>query len=215
MIAGAIFDLDGTVLDSMGAWEHAPERYLGGLGIDAEAGLGKTMFAMSMKEGAEFLKDHFGLNAGIDEIIEGVNRAVIYFYHEQVQLKEGAQEFLRTLKQAGVRITAATSSDRHIVESALKRLKITDCFDRIFTSTEIGAGKTEPDIFFAAAEYMGTQPRETWVFEDSFYAIQTAKNAGFRTVGVYDDSSAEIQDEIKKIADIYLEKLGLTDIFLK
>lgn len=215
MIAGAIFDLDGTILDSMKAWEHAPERYLTGLGIEAEPELGRTMFPMSMKEGAEYLKSRFGLGADIDTIVEGVNRAVIYFYHEQVLLKEGASDFLRALKQAGVKVTAATTSDRHIVESALKRLKVIGCFDRIFTCTEVGAGKTEPDIFLEAAEYMGTLPRETWVFEDSLYAIRTAKAAGFRTVGVYDASSAENRDEIRKISDIYLEKLDHIDIFLK
>ena len=75
---------------------------------------------MSMKEGAEFLKDQFGLNESIDSIKEGVNRTVLNFYHEQVQLKEGAKEFLETMKQAGVKITAATTSDRSIVEGALK-----------------------------------------------------------------------------------------------
>jgi HAD superfamily hydrolase (TIGR01509 family) len=215
MIAGAIFDLDGTVLDSMTVWEHAPERYLAGLGIEAEPGLGKAMFTMNMQEGAEFLKEKFGLDEGIDDIIKGVNRAVIYFYHEQVQLKEGVGEFLETMRQAGVKMTAATTSDRYIVESALRRLKVIGCFDRIFTSTEIGSGKSEPDIFLAAAEFMGTLPRETWVFEDSLYAIQTAKNAGFRTAGVYDASGAELQDEIRKLADIYLEKLDQIDIFLK
>jgi HAD superfamily hydrolase (TIGR01509 family) len=215
MIAGAIFDLDGTILDSMPAWEHAPERYLIGLGIEAEPGLGKTMFPMSMKEGAEYLKDRYGLEADIGTIIDGVNRAVIYFYHEQIPLKEGASDFLAALKQAGVKITAATVSDRYLVESALKRLNVIDCFDRIFTCSEVGAGKSNPDIFLTAAGYMGTVPRETWVFEDSLYAIRTAKAAGFRTVGVYDASNEEDQDEIRKTVDIYLEKLAHVDIFLK
>lgn len=215
MIVGAIFDLDGTILDSMPAWEHAPERYLTGLGIDAEPGLGKTMFSMSMKEGAEYLKNRYGLEEDLNAIIEGVNRAVIYFYHERIPLKEGASDFLSALKQAGVKITAATASDRHIVEKALNRLKAIDYFDRIFTCTEVGAGKAKPDIYLAAAGHMGTLPRDTWVFEDSLYAIKTAKDAGFRTVGVYDASSAQDRDEIRKICDIYLEKLDNADIFLK
>ncbi|HML38677.1 MAG TPA: HAD family phosphatase [Bacillota bacterium] len=208
MIAGAIFDLDGTVLDSMKVWEDAPELYLESLGIKAEPGLGKTLFPMSMAEGAEFLKEHYCPDKDADAIIKGVNRIVRDFYFEQVRLKEGVGQFLKDLKQAGIKITAATTSDREFVEKALERLDILDCFDRIFTCTEIGAGKSQPDIFLAAAEYMETVPGSTWVFEDSLYAIKTAKKAGFRTVGVYDESAGEDQEEIRSLADIYLERLG-------
>lgn len=207
MIAGAIFDLDGTILDSMAIWGDAPGRYLGGMGIETELGLGKTLFPMSMAEGAEYLKDRCRLDMTVDDIMEGINHTVTDFYSYQVQLKEGAARFLRALKQNGVKTTAATSSDRQVLERALERLNVLNCFDRMFTCTEVGAGKIKPDIFLAAAEHMGTFPGDTWVFEDSLYAIQTAKNAGFRTVGVYDASSAENEDEIRRISDIYLEKL--------
>lgn len=207
MIAGAIFDLDGTILDSMAIWADAPAIYLGGLGIKAEPGLGKTLFTMSMAEGAEYLQAGYRLDMTIDDIMEGINHTVTDFYHYQVQLKEGAEQFLRAMKHAGVKTTAATSSDRQVLERALERLNVLDCFDRMFTCTEVGVGKIKPDIFLAAAEYMGTLPGDTWVFEDSLYAIQTAKNAGFRTVGVYDASSAENEDEIRRNSDIYLVKL--------
>ena len=93
---------------------------------------------------------------------------------------------------------AATSSDRRVVEGALKRLKIMDCFARIFTCTEIGAGKDQPDIYLAAAAFMGTRPEETWVFEDALYALETAKKAGFRTVGVFDAFSAGDQGRLRR-----------------
>lgn len=207
-IAGAIFDLDGTVLDSMKIWEDAPELYLEALGVKVEPGLGKTLFPMSMTEGAEFLKEHYCPDQDAGAIITGVNRIVRNFYFEKVRLKEGVGQFLKDLKQAGIKITAATTSDREFVEKALERLDVLDCLDRIFTCTEIGAGKSQPDIFLAAAEHMETAPADTWVFEDSLYAIQTAKKAGFHTVGVYDGSSAEDQEEIRGLADIYLERFG-------
>ena len=212
-IAGAIFDIDGTILDSMKIWEDAPGLYLESLGIKGELGLGKTLFSMSMTEGAEFLKENYCPDQDAEAIIKGVNHIVRNFYFEQVRLKEDAKKFLRDLKQTGIKITAATTSDREFVEKALERLDVLDCFDRIFTCTEIGAGKSQPDIFFAAAEHMGTAPGSTWVFEDSLYAIQTAKEAGFRTVGVYDESSAKDQDEIRRLTDIYLERFGDTAAF--
>jgi HAD superfamily hydrolase (TIGR01509 family) len=207
MIKGAIFDLDGTILDSMPVWDNAAEMFLNSIGIEAEPGLGKIMFSMSMTEGAEFLRDRYGLDMDADAIITGINHTIEDFYCYQVQLKEGVEQFLKDMKKAGIKMVVATASDRNVVEKALKRLNVMNCFDRIFTCTEIGAGKIRPDIFLAAVEYMGTLPRDTRVFEDALHAIKTAKNAGFRTVGVYDVYSKENMEEIKETCDIFLNKL--------
>ena len=215
MIAGAIFDLDGTILDSIPIWEQAAEVFLHSMGIEAEKGLGKTMFTMSMQQGAAFLKERYLSEWEVEAIIAGINRTIEDFYFQQVPLKEGAGGFLKAMKEAGIKMVAATSSDRRVVEGALKRLKIMDCFARIFTCTEIGAGKDQPDIYLAAAAFMGTRPEETWVFEDALYALETAKKAGFRTVGVFDAFSAGDQGKIKEISDFYLEKLADFDAFLQ
>jgi len=205
---GAVFDIDGTILDSIPIWDKAVKSFLNGLGIEAEPGLNKTTFSsMSMAEWVKFLKNRYGLALGTDEIAAGINRIVEGLYCSQVRLKDGVEQFLKDMKQAGIKITAATSSGRHIVEEALRRLNAMNYFDRIFTCNEIGAGKTKPDIYLAAAGYMGTTPEDTWVFEDALYAIRTAKNAGFRTVGVYDPFNIEDMEEIKSICDIYLNKL--------
>ncbi|HEY8344283.1 MAG TPA: HAD family phosphatase, partial [Bacillota bacterium] len=140
MIAGAIFDLDGTILDSIPIWEQAAEVFLHSMGIEAEKGLGKTMFTMSMQQGAAFLKERYLSEWEVEAIIAGINRTIEDFYFQQVPLKEGAGGFLKAMKEAGIKMVAATSSDRRVVEGALKRLKIMDCFARIFTCTEIGAG---------------------------------------------------------------------------
>lgn len=215
MIDGVIFDIDGTILDSMSIWDKAAEMFLNSMGIEAENGLGKTMFSMTMTNGAEFLKDRYLLNMDVDAIIAGINKTIEDFYYYQVQLKEGVEQFLKDMKQTGIKMVAATSSDRQVVEKTLKRLNVMSYFERIFTCTEIGVGKVKPDIYFAAAEYMGTPLKDTWVFEDALYAIQTAKNAGFRTVGVFDNSSIVNLEEIKRISDIYLKKIDNFNIFLK
>lgn len=215
MIRGAIFDLDGTILDSMPIWDNAAEMYLRNLGIEAEPGLGKTMFSMSMAEGAEFLRNKYRLDMDICEIIDGINHTIEDFYYYQVQLKKGAEQFLKDMKQAGIKITAATCSDRQIVDRALKRLNVINYFDRIFTCSEIGSGKVKPDIYLVAAEYMGTRSKDTWVFEDALHAIKTAKNAGFKTAGVYDASSIGNMEEIKRTCDIYLCELDSFHLFLK
>ncbi|QHQ62319.1 HAD-IA family hydrolase [Anaerocolumna sedimenticola] len=215
MITGAIFDLDGTILDSMSIWDKAGEMYLNSLGITAEPNLSKVMYSMSMKEGSEYLKNRYKLDLTYDAILDGINRTIEHFYYFQVLLKDGVTQFLDVLKKTGIKITLATSSDRKIIEKALIRLEVIYYFDRIFTCTEVGVSKEKPDIYLKAAEYMKTDIKSTWVFEDALYAIKTAKNAGFKTAGVFDDSSIADQNEIKSLSDIYLENLDNIALFLE
>lgn len=215
MIKGAIFDLDGTLLDSMSIWDKAGEMFLHNLGIKAGPRLSKAMSCMSMTEGAEFLKDRYDLNMDVDAIIAGINLTIEDFYIYQVQLKMGAEQFLKDMQKGGFTIVAATACDRQVIEKALVRLRVINYFDKIFTCTEIGAGKDKPNIFFAAAEHLGTLPENTWVFEDALFAIQTAKEAGFRTAGIFDASNIEHINEIKRISDIYMKTLDDMNVFLK
>ncbi len=208
MIKGAIIDLDGTILDSMSIWDKAGEMFLYNLGIEAEPGLSKIMFCMSMIEGAEFLRNRYRLDMDVEAIVTGINHTIEDFYFNHVQLKEGVEPFLKSMRQAGIKMVAATSCDRQVIEKALVRLEIIDYFDKLFTCTEIGVGKEKPDIYLAAAEHLGTCPKETWVFEDALYAIQTARDVGFKTVGIFDASNIDNIDEIKTTSDIYLEELN-------
>lgn len=215
MISGAIFDLDGTILDSMPIWYSAAERFLKGIGIEAEPGIDRAMFSMSTTEGAVFLKERYRLDLDTGQIIYGIDRTIEDFYAHQVQLKDGVEHFLQGMWEAGVKMVIATTTDRNVLEPALERLDVVRFFDRIFTTAEVGAGKTRPDIYFAAARHMGTLPEETWVFEDALYAIKTAKSAGFRTVGVYDPYSADDWEEIRRICDLYMEKMDDVHAFLE
>lgn len=214
MIA-AIFDMDGTILESMHIWENAPGIFLKGVGKVAEPDLGKRMFTMSMLQGADFMKSQYSLDMSLEAIMDGVNHVVEDFYYHEVQLKNNADHFLHDMKQSGAKMTLATASDRHVTEAALTRLNVIQYFDGIFTCTEIGAGKNLPDIFLAAAEHMGTQPKDTWVFEDSLYALETVKKAGFKAVGVYDESSKDNTEQIKEVSDLYFNELSNFDGFMK
>lgn len=212
---GVIFDIDGVILDSMPVWHHAGETYLRKLGLQPEPGLSEAMFSMNMPEGAHYLKERYRLDMDEVEIIEGINQIIADFYAHQVQLKEGVEPFLKEIRQHGMKVVAATTCDRQVFEPALVRLNVIGYFDRLFTSTQIGAGKTKPDMYLAAARYMGTLPQDTWVFEDALYAIRTAKSAGFRTVGVYDASSARDWEEIQSISDLSFRTLDNPHTFLE
>lgn len=203
MIKGAIFDLDGTLIDSMIIWAHTGERYLAGKGIQAEPNLKEILYTLTIEGGARYMKERYRLSESVEDIVCGINDMVKDFYANQVEIKSGAMKFLKDMKDDGIKITMATSNSRELILPALSRLNILKYFDRIFTCPEENTTKSEPDIFLTAAKYMGTAPAETWVFEDSYYSIEAAKKCGFKTVGIYDKESCQNQDLIRNTADLY------------
>ena len=215
MIRGAIFDVDGVLLNSMPVWENLGELYLNSLGKEAERGLGDILFAMSLEEGADYLISRYGLQTTREEIVEDLTREVRDFYAEKVPLKEGVRQFLYELNEKKIPMVIATSGDRKNAEAALKRLKVLNYFQAVFTCSEIGSGKNQPDIYLAAALQLDTEPSDTWVFEDAFHAIRTAKSAGFKTAAVYDSSNDKDLAQIWNTADIYLPEFADFNIFWK
>ena len=212
MIKGAIFDVDGTLLDSMEIWEDVAIRYLKSIGVEAEPDLPEVMFTMSLPEGAAYVKEHYRLTRETDEIIQGVLDIIRKYYEETAPLKPGVTKILEELSRKRIPMTVATSNNKEEVEAAFKRLGIASYFSRIFTCEEVGAGKTRPDIYMKAAEYMGTRPEETVIFEDVLHAIRTAKKAGFLAVGLYDEASKADQEAIEKEADWYAKSMEGLDI---
>lgn len=205
MIKAVIFDVDGTILDSMGIWEDAGARYLRSIGKEPEEMLGKILFPMTIEEGAAYIREHYRLSQDISEIIQGVLGTVWDFYFEEAPLKNGVREFLERLSEDKIPVAAATSSEREYVEAAFERLGIKQYFRRIFTCSETGRGKRDPLIYLTAGRFLEENISETWVFEDALYALETAKAAGFRTVGVYDKYSAGDEEKLKRQADIYIK----------
>ena len=207
MISGAVFDLDGTLLDSNGYWNLAPDEYLKTLGKRAAPDLAKTIFTMTLPEAAEYMTREYGLTRTPDEISEGVNAAMERFYRTEIPLKDGVQETLELLGKRGIPLAIASVTDRPLVESAMRRFGLLDRFQAIVTIADVGVGKHAPDVYLEAARRLGSSPGETLVFEDALHALQTAKKAGFITVGVYDDASKDKQEEISGTADYYLKSL--------
>ncbi len=210
-VTGMIFDVDGTLLDSMPVWDHSGERYLAALGIQAPASLGKILFSKTMQQGAQYIKKKYHLSQSEDEIKAGINQTVAAAYIDETELKQGVPDFLQTLRKAGIPMTVVTSADKPLILAAFRRLGLDGCFKNIFTCTEFGSGKDDPEIFYAAAEEMGSPPGSTWVAEDALYAIRTAKAAGYRIIGVSDASSRKDEPEIRKLADYFIKDY-LTDI---
>ena len=206
-ICGAIFDLDGVLLDSMAVWNDLGVRYLKKRGIQPEAGLSQILFSMSMEQGADYLKAKYQLPDTPQEILNGIEQMIRDFYFYEVQPKEGAKELLQFLQDQAVKMIAATSSPREHVTKALQRNGLYDYLQQIYTTGEVGVSKHEPVIYQLAADSLGTKPEETLVFEDSLYALKTAKNAGFRAIGVYDADGETDQEGVRQTGELYLTSL--------
>lgn len=216
MITGAVFDVDGTLLDSMKIWEHAGEMYLSRLGIRSGPQLDRILYPLSIEEGAAYLREHYGLAQTEQEIAEGISETVKDFYCCQVKPKPGAIGFLEMLHARGIPMAAATSCDRQAVEGAFDRLGMSWFFRGIFTCAQAGAGKSRPDVYELALEALdGAKRGSTWVFEDAFFAARTAGEAGFPVVGVYDSYSASSQQRLIEAADYYMKDFSDFEGFLR
>lgn len=204
---GAIFDADGTLIDSMPIWEDAGARFLAGLGIKAQENLGEIMFRMSLDEGAAYLKKTYNLDMTEERVKKGILGVINDFYVNQVQPKAGAREFLKELSSRKIPMYIATSSNREHIRAAFERLGLYEYFDGMITCEEAGAGKREPAIFLLAAQRMGLEPGDIFVFEDVIHAVRSAGSAGFVTVGVYDEASASDNEAMRAESSIYLHSL--------
>ena len=214
MLKGAIFDLDGTLLDSMFIWDTAGEVYLRSIGIEPREDLQKVLKPMSLLQSATYIREKYSIPLTVEEIMDGINRTVEGFYFHTVQPKEGVITFLEQMKKQGIKMCIATATDRYQVEAALKRCGMESFFSEIFTCTDVGHGKDEPIIFQKAMEYLGTAKADTVVFEDAYHAAKTAKADGFITVAVYDSHETR-QAELHSVSNCFIESFTHTEHFWK
>ncbi|MGN0335571.1 MAG: HAD family hydrolase [Lachnospiraceae bacterium] len=203
-LEGAVFDLDGTLLDSMGIWDSVGERYLLSNGIVPKENLKAEIREMSLKQAAQYLIRIYGIPKSAEEICGDVNRMIEKFYREEASLKAGVRDFVEMLAENQVGMCIATATDRYLVEAALTRCGIRKYFSEIFTCSDVGHGKDEPVIFERAWKSLGTEKEKTWIFEDAVHALRTAKDAGFVTVGVF-DRFEEDQKTVRSLSDVYIE----------
>ncbi|MBO4386812.1 MAG: HAD family phosphatase [Treponema sp.] len=198
-----IFDLDGTILDSLYVWHDAGKRFLKTLNICAKENLDRVIFSMSMNQGAQFIKDEYNLPLETKDIIAGVNSIVNERYKNEVPLKSGAKDALEFFYANKMPVVAATSGDREIEEAALKRCGVFNLFQKIFTCSEEGMSKSEPDIFYKCASFMNVLPQKTIVFDDCLNNLKVVKEAGFVAAGFFDKENIEDQETIREICPYY------------
>lgn len=203
MIEAVIFDLDGSMVDSMWIWRSIDIEYLGKFGIPLPDNLQACIEGMSFSETAAYFKARFSLPDDLDTIKADWNRMARDKYACEVPVKEGVKELLSYCKEHGIKTGIATSNSRELVESVVRAHQMESCFGCIMTACEVEKGKPAPDIYLAVADKLAVNPENCLVFEDIIPGIQAGKAAGMQVCAVYDKYSEYQDREKRELADYY------------
>ena len=206
-IKGAIFDMDGTVIDSLMFWDYLwrriGEKYMGNSDFKPSEEVDKRLRTMIYTDAMAYFKDFYKIQGDTDEFIRFASSGIFDFYKNVATVKHGATELLSSLKNKNIKLCLASATAMSEIIYALECHGLSKYFDFVFSCADIGVGKDKPDIYIKALGAMDLEAKDVCVFEDSFVALETAKNVGFQTVGVYDRYNFG-QDRLQKASDIYL-----------
>lgn len=206
-ISGAIFDMDGTLVDSLGFWDYLWEslgkRYLDNPAFRPDEVTALGVRTSTLYGAADLIHKNCGIAESTDLLFPVLDELLGNYYKEKVELKAGAEELLTALKENGVKMCVATATAPHLLKILLDKFDLYRFFERTISCSDVGRGKEHPDVFIAAHEYLRTDKESTWIFEDSVVALETAVKANFNTVGVYDRYGFSAE-KVKELSTLYV-----------
>lgn len=207
-IKAIIFDMDGTLIDSLDVWAESDRIFLEELGLPYNTSVSQAMKKMHYNSACDYIKETYSLEMPSEEIGRRIMEIVKDSYMHTIPLKPNVYEYLTAQQKKGIKMCVATSNDKELAVGALKNLGIYDMMEFVVTSDEVGIGKETPAIFIKAAEMLGFEPSETLVLDDSVHAVESAKSGGFIVGGVYGGKFADEFELIKKKADFTITDFG-------
>ncbi len=203
-IEAVIFDLDGTLIDSMWVWKQIDIDYLQARGFELPDDLQCDVEGKSFTETALYFKERFNISCSIDEIKQAWYDMANHYYNHKIFLKKGARNFLRAVKNNHLKLGIGTSNTETLTKQILQKQGVLDYFDAITTSCEVAAGKPRPDVFLKSAQKLGVLPAHCLVFEDTLAGVMAAKRAGMKVIAIEDEASLANKQEIMDLADDYI-----------
>lgn len=203
----AIFDMDGTLVDSLGFWDilwaHFGKRYRNDPAFRPTEADDKAVRTLILKDAMELIYERYAMGASGQELFEVTDELIRDFYSHRLKAKPGVKEFLEHCQAQGTKMCVASATRRELVELAMAHCGLDQYFCKLFSCADLGVGKDQPDVYLAAQKFLGSPIEDTWVFEDSAVAIQTADRIGMKTVGIYDKYNFG-QDIIAQTATVYI-----------
>ena len=207
-ITGAIFDCDGTLVDSMPMWNALVEETFDAHGIPKTPELLAEAEACNFDDMCFWFHERFGIGSSGEEILEETRQAVREHYVNDIPLFEGCRRFLDELADAGVRMLILSATTEPEVRVALASHGLEGYFERVIQTSETGSDKEHPEAYRYALEVLGTDPQTTWVFEDAPFAVRTAHDMGLKTVCLYNDHDGRDRDFCERNSDILAHGYG-------
>ena len=204
-IKAVLFDLDGTLVESMSMWGDIDVDYLKKFHIPVPEGLQKAIEGLSMYQTAVYFKENFAIEDSLEEIMDEWNRMAYEKYTTEIPLKPGARAFLNGLKDKNIPCGIATSNSRILTEAILKSHQVENYFSVMVTGDEITNGKPDPEVYLEAAKKMGVAPEHCLVFEDIPFGIIAGKRAGMTVCAVEDAYSMKDMEEKIRLADFCIK----------
>lgn len=200
----AIFDLDGTLIDSTSIWSEIDRLFFSKRGVDIPADYGKAIAHLGLDKAATYTRDHYFPDEKEEDIKKEWNDLALYEYKEKIELKDNVLEVLKYLKENNVKIALATANSKELYTPCMERLQIAEYFDFIIDVNSCKNGKNTPEIFDRVIEHFGVKREEAIIFEDTLTAIKTGFLANYNVIGIYDKQSTYSEEENKKYSHLFI-----------
>ena len=207
---GAIFDIDGTLLESLYVWHRVDEIFLNRRGFEVPPDYSEAVTSLGFRKTAEYTIERFGLSETPEALMDEWRELAKHEYEYHVPMKKDAEAFLRHLKQNGVALAVCTALVPELYVPALRRHGVYDCFD-VFITADNSMAKSESTVFLKTAKMLGCAPGECIVFEDTVSCVVSAKKAGMITCGVYDEPVKKNETKMRELTDLYIRAYGEFD----
>lgn len=204
----AIFDLDGTLFDSMWVWERLAYDFLINKGIHAPSDIREDLKEYSLRESCHVLKERYNLSETLDEINNQMEEMLKKYYFEEIQLKNGGKELLEKMDKEGIRIVAATATADWLSKAASKRLGIYDYFEIFQTCKGVGIEKFDPKFYEVIIKQLNVERNDIWLFEDALHSIKAGKECGLRIAAIREKTAKSDWSEIKENSDIVFDNFN-------
>lgn len=202
----AIFDMDGTVLNSMYMWDTVLPDLLAELDIEEDDKFRVDTHSLSLDQMVPYVIERYSLPVSEDELRRHWKEVILRRYIEEADLKANIEELLKSFKERGIKMCIATLTDHELCDKVIEAKGLSQYFDHILTTEDVNmVGKERPDLFLKCASLMGAEPSECMVFEDSFYPIPAAKEAGFKVCVIEEPVMAKYKDRLMSVADRYIK----------
>lgn len=202
-IKGIIFDLDGTLIDSMGMWRGLDKHFILSQGVEYDPKISREIVGMTLEQAAAHFCKVLSLPKTASQVVDEWRAYLFNQYKHNILLKSGAKEFVEKCYKEGIKMCIATLTEKQMATMVLKKYELLDKMEFVLTVYEVGKSKLNPDIYLECSKKMGISARECLVVEDTCHAIKTAKKAGYTVYAIHEETSTKV-DEIKEICDRYI-----------